>query len=155
MIVARLENAARYAGIGENIAHALHALQHTDLARRPPGRYDLADDGSVFALVEDYRTKPRTDGIWEAHRRFIDVQFVVAGVEAMGYADLAGLSPRGPYDADKDVAFFDGVGSFLTIPAGTFAIFFPHDAHIPGLDPEGAATAQQAVRKVVIKVSAE
>jgi YhcH/YjgK/YiaL family protein len=88
MIVARLENAARYTAIGENIAHALHALRHTDLARRPPGRYDLADDGSVFALVEDYRTKPRADGIWEAHRRFIDVQFVAAGVEAMATPTL-------------------------------------------------------------------
>jgi len=152
MIVDSLEHAARYAALGPNITLALDALRHTDLARREPGRYDLKPDGSVFALVQDYETKSREGGIWEAHRRYIDVQFVAEGVEVMGYANLAALSPRQPYDVEKDFALFDGPGDFLTVSAGGFAVFFPHDAHIPGL---AVGDNPLPVRKVVVKVEAE
>ena len=78
------------------------------------------------------------------------MQFVAAGVEQMGYANINTLTVKNPYDEQADYALFDGRGSFVTVPAGSFTIFFPEDGHIPGsaVDEQPAA-----VRKVVVKVA--
>lgn len=149
MILDSLDRAATYYGLGNRIAMALRYLQENDCTKLAAGRIPI-DGDNVYALVQDYTSKKREDGVWEAHRRHIDVQFVAAGIEEMGYAPLPTLTERTPYDEQKDFALFNGPGNFVTVPAGHFTIFFPQDGHIPGL----AANAQQSpVRKVVVKVA--
>lgn len=149
MILDTLDNAARYYVLGERIAVALKYLQHNDCTTLPVGKISIQGD-QVFALVQDNTTKPRAQGVWEAHRKYIDVQFVAAGSEQMGYANIKTLTVKQPYDEQSDVGFFDGPGSFVTVTAGSFTIFFPSDGHIPGsaIDERPAA-----VRKVVVKVA--
>ena len=149
MIVDTLSNAAQYGVLGERIATALRFLQENDCARLPVGKTPI-DGDQVFALVQDNTTKPREQGVWEAHRKHIDVQFVAAGIEEMGYANVNTLTVRKPYDEQTDFALFDGAGSFVTVPAGSFTIFFPQDAHIPGSAVDGQPAP---VRKVVVKVA--
>lgn len=143
MIIDRIENAALYGGLGERIALALASVR----TRREPGRYEL-DGEKVVALVQQYHTRPRSEGKWEAHRKHIDVQYVAAGIEQIGWANIHRLQLTEPYDASKDVAFYQGEGDFLTVPAGWFVILFPEDAHMPctALDKPAPVT------KVVVKV---
>jgi len=149
MIVDRLENASLYLGLGPRIADALRYLQATDCSKLEVGKVLIQGD-QLFALVQDNTTKPREQGVWEAHHKYVDVQFVASGVEEMGYANIHTLTVKQPYDEKLEYALFAGAGSFVTVPAGSFAIFFPEDGHIPGC----AAGGQPAsVRKVVVKVA--
>jgi len=149
MIVDRLENAALYFGLGERITSALRYLKSNDCTKLPVGKIPIRGE-QIFAIVQDNMTKPRAEGVWEAHRKFIDVQFVAAGVEEMGYANISTLTVKTPYDEKVDYALFNGAGSFVTVPAGSFTIFFPEDGHIPG----SAISDQPApVRKIVVKVA--
>jgi YhcH/YjgK/YiaL family protein len=75
---------------------------------------------------------------------------MVEGAEVMGCAALADLQVTEPYNVEKDVLFLTGTGNFFTVSAGMFAIFFPHDAHMPQL----AVTTPAPVRKIVVKVRA-
>jgi YhcH/YjgK/YiaL family protein len=147
MILDHLENATLYYRLGDRLAVALRALQKPELLRADDGRHEL-QGADVFALVQRYDTKPRDQGRWEAHRRHIDVQYVVSGTEVMGHAQLAGMTVTEPYNAEKDVVFLDGQGNFITVAAGMFAIFHPHDAHMPGL----AVAVPAPVHKIVIKI---
>ena len=149
MVVDTLKNASRYAGLGERIVTALKYLAENDCTRLAVGKIPIQGE-QVFALVQDNTTKPREHGGWEAHRKYIDVQFVAAGVEEMGYANIDTLTVKKPYDETADYALFEGQGSFVKVPAGSFTIFFPQDGHIPGsaIDDQPAA-----VRKVVVKVA--
>lgn len=149
MIADKLANAALYSGLGERITLALKYLQGNDCTKLPVGKIPIRGE-QVFALVQDNTTKPREQGVWEAHRKYIDVQFVAAGVEEMGYANIGTLTVKKPYDEQTDFALFEGTGSFVTIPAGSFTIFFPEDGHIPGSALDGKPAA---VRKVVVKVA--
>jgi YhcH/YjgK/YiaL family protein len=99
--------------------------------------------------VQQYDTKSRDKGLWEAHRRYIDVQFVASGIETMGYAPIGNCTVTQEYSSEKDCALFSGKGDFLTAPAGTFLVFFPEDVHMPCLATEGSVP----VRKVVVKVA--
>ncbi len=147
MIIDNISNASQYYSLGPRIKLALEYLQRFDAESVPPGRYEISGD-EVFALVQDYATKPREAKRWEAHRDYIDVQFVASGSELMGYADRSALGPA-EYDSVKDIEFPDGEGGeFLRVPAGTFVIFTPDDAHIPGVSIDGP----EEVRKVVVKV---
>lgn len=150
MILDTLDRASLYAGVSPRLALAFQSLAG-DLVSRPNGRYELEGE-NVYAIVQSYTTRAPEGGIWEAHRRYIDVQFVVSGVERMGYLPIERATVSQPYDEQSDAALFTdpaGAGSFVTVPAGSFALFFPHDVHSPTL----ALGTPSPVKKVVVKVA--
>ena len=147
MILDHLDNAPLYFGVGDRIATALKYLQATDLARLPTGRNEI-DGERIFALVFEYETKHQHTTFWEAHRQYIDIQYVHEGVELMGYAPLS-LMQAGPYDKEKDFLRADGEGEFFQLRAGFFAILGPQDAHMPGI----VLSEPAPVRKIIIKVA--
>jgi len=146
MIADRLANAHRYMGLGPRIARAFEFLEHTDLDAIADGRYDL-DGANVFALVQRYTSKPEEAGVWEAHRKHADLQFVVAGEERIGYGPIERFAGSG-YDADKDIEFLTGSGDFLTLEAGGFVLLWPGEVHMPQM----AVAAPAPVAKVVVKI---
>lgn len=148
MILDRLERASLYYGLGPRIQQALVFLQTRDLAALPPGKHPLEGD-DLFALVQEYDTRPRDRADWEAHRKYVDVQYVARGREAFGCTDLSALQ-AGPYDEKADLLRLAGDGPFFTASAGMFFILFPHDAHMPAR----TETEPQRVRKIVVKVRA-
>ncbi|MDR3711112.1 MAG: YhcH/YjgK/YiaL family protein [Capsulimonadaceae bacterium] len=150
MILGKVEHANRYGAISDGIAKALRIISSEDLSARAIGRYEIDGDNLVM-LVQEYDTRKRSEGVWEAHRKYIDLQLVLTGEESMGRADIADLHSRKPYDAALDVELFDGDGDYFRVPAGSFAIFFPNDAHMPCLATEESAK----VRKVVFKIAAK
>ena len=107
--------------------------------------------GGAFALEQVYTTKARPEGFFESHRKYIDVQVVVAGEEVMELVETSRLTVSMAYDAERDlIKYADyATASLLRLNAGEAAIFFPVDGHMPGLRPGGVAGL---VRKTVIKV---
>jgi YhcH/YjgK/YiaL family protein len=142
-----LANAHLYAALGPGIARGLQFLTETDLAHLALGRHEL-DGTRLYALVNDYTPKPPAEGRWEAHRRYLDLQYVVLGAERMGVAPIDRLA-AGDYDADRDMLWLQGSGDFLTFGAGQFMILWPGDAHMPGID----GGVPGPVRKVVVKIA--
>ncbi len=146
MIVDELKNAKQYYGLGAGIEAALRYLAQTDFSKVAPDRYDI-DGDNVYALVQEYDSKPKSEGAWEAHHTYLDVQYVAAGAEHMGYRPVEGMK-AGAYDKEKDFYLLEGEGEFFTLREGYFTILKPQDAHMPGM----AIAAPQAVKKVVVKV---
>lgn len=107
--------------------------------------------GGAFALEQAYRTKPRAEGFFESHRKYIDVQVVVEGAECLEVADIARGVVREPYLDERDlITYADVTGaSVLSLQAGEVAVFFPADVHMPCLATAGGSVV---VRKTVIKV---
>src|SRR5580693_4129817 len=132
MIFDQLTNAGLYAFSNPRLLRGLQFLQSSDIASRAPGRYEIEGD-QLFAMVQEYPTKPEAHCFWEAHRKFIDIQYVVDGIERMGFSPLGSLTVSQPYDELKDfmklVRTSSGQPTMLEVPGGYFAIFFPHDAH--------------------------
>ena len=148
MIADTLAQSSRYATLAPRFAAAFEYLRHLspDESLR---RHDI-DGDDCFALVQSYTTKPIAEAKFEAHRKYIDIQFIQSGQETLLWAPLAGLAETRGYDAEKDFALFGTppIATPLRLRAGEFAIFFPEDAHAPTLELDGPCE----VRKVVIKV---
>ena len=147
MILDHLENAHLYRALSARFAWGFDFLLRREFQSLPEGRHQIHDN--VIAIVQTYPTKPQSEGRWEAHRQYADIQYIVSGRERMGIAALREMEMTGAYDSDRDLAFFTGDGQFFRVTAGQFAVFFPTDVHMPSLR---AFDAAETVTKVVLKV---
>ncbi|MGB5529473.1 MAG: YhcH/YjgK/YiaL family protein [Ignavibacteriaceae bacterium] len=147
MIVDKIENAKLYYNLGARIKKALDYIQQTDLKSLKPGKYDI-DGVNIFALISEYETKSEPEGNLEAHKKYIDVQYIIEGEELMGYAPLGNQEILEPYKEENDIIFYTGEKVFIKVTEGMFAIFFPEDVHMPGICVE----KKSPVKKLVIKV---
>ena len=147
MIADTIHHAGVYAGLGAGIARALELIRRTDFAALPAGRHEVNGD-ALYYLVQPYTTRPVEGASWEAHRRYLDVQYVASGRERIGWAPLTSLRVTSPYDAAADAELLAGEGDFITAGPGTFVLLWPEDAHMPGI----AAGEPSPVLKVVVKV---
>jgi len=131
---------------------AFSFLKTSDLQGLELKRYDI-DGDNLYAPVSEYLTKNEEDAKYEAHRKYIDIQYIINGKELMGVAPLSQKKDiLEPYDSAKDIEFLTVTGgeNYLALP-GRFFIFFPEDAHRPGLkDGENSP-----VRKIVVKVKVD
>ena len=151
MIVDTLAHAGCYRGMLPMLDHGLAALER--LVAQPPadGRHELAG-ASLYASLSSYTTGDPAGKPFEAHRRYVDIQVVLAGRESLYWAPLATLEPRGEYSATDDIAYYAGqAGLAVPLGPGWFAVLFPQDAHKPGCVPSPAG-GEGTVRKLVIKV---
>jgi YhcH/YjgK/YiaL family protein len=148
MIFDRMANAQLYSGLGSRFERAFEFIAHHDFEKAAPGRYTLKD--TMYYMVQNYETKPASEGFFETHRDYIDLQYVIRGREFHGFTNSLGLKIREPYDPEKDVIIYDGgTGTGFILNPGFFAIYFPEDAHMPNIrvgdDPE-------KMIKVVVKI---
>jgi len=147
MIADTLRNSTLYRGLSPRIAQAFDYLRDTDFQSAASGTFEITGR-YVYAIVQDYATLVRAQGMWEAHRGHIDLQYVVSGTEQIGYAHMGRLTP-GRYDDARDLLQLTGAGDFLTCGPGDFMLLFPEDAHMPRI----AVAAPGMVRKVVVKIA--
>lgn len=153
MIVDVLKRADYLKKLGPNFDIALAFLNKPRLDELEDDRYDLRGT-EVFAIVQTYMTKPVDQRKWEAHKKYLDIQYIISGHEHIGYTQLSTVSPLEPYSAKKDIAFFKGQpghGCFIPMSAGMFMVLGPQDAHLPS----STLTVPEEVRKIVVKVAVD
>jgi YhcH/YjgK/YiaL family protein len=107
--------------------------------------------GGAFGLEQVYLTKPRAEGFFETHRKYVDLQVMIEGEEVMEVIDASRLTVKQDYNAERDLVIYGdtGAASQLRLAPGLAAIYFPADAHMGSLCV-GATAA--LVRKVVVKI---
>jgi len=150
MIFDHISNIAVYIGLSPDIYEGLRFLQQAspDIA---VGTYQI--NSRVRAIVSEYETKVKNEVGYEAHRKNIDIQYLLRGEEHVACLPLDKLKETVPYSEEKDAAFFTSSLQpiEMTLGDGYFAIFFPQDGHMPQLivgEPE-------MVKKVVVKIKIE
>jgi len=147
MIIDKLDNGAYYYGTGTKIQKALEYLRNTNLAELKPGKYQIEND-DIYAVVFEYDTKSSEGVLWEAHKNYIDIQYMIKGSEKMGYTNVENIETIVEYDREKDILFGTASGDFVTVQDGMFVIFTPQDGHMPSISIEKS----EKVKRVVVKV---
>lgn len=137
-------------GVGDRYAKAVDFLKNTDLKALEPGKYEI-DGTDVFASVVEYTTIPWEEAKFEAHESYTDIQYMIEGSEVMTYAPISQLNITVPYDAEKDLVFYDNAnpGLQVAVHAGEFMIFNPWDGH----KPKAANGNPAPIKKVIIKIN--
>ncbi len=151
MITSTLNQLHWYKIISPNFEKAIQYVLSTDFGRQETGKYPV-DGDKVFAIVNEYITKPFAECDPESHQDYADIQIMIAGAEKFGYTPLTDQITTTPYSSEKDVAFYslaeEGL-NYISLPPGQFIIFFPSDIH----QPEVFVRQPALVKKVVMKVA--
>ncbi|MBO9594690.1 MAG: YhcH/YjgK/YiaL family protein [Niabella sp.] len=148
MIIDTINNGLHYAALHPLFKKAFDYIKQTDLLNTPAGTYVVEDD-AVKAIVSEAAGKKKEAALekFECHNRFIDIQYVISGVEQMGWKPRQDcVTPNEDYNAEKDVQFYkDAPDMFFTLHAGQFVIFFPDDVHAPMI-------GDGMIKKLVMKI---
>ena len=149
--VNKREFAVSYFKNNDRWEKAFRFLKNSNLLQLEVKRYDI-DGDNLYATISEYNTKNEETTNFEAHRKYIDIQYVISGKEIMNIAPLSTVKDVvTSYDETKDIEFLTVVKKVAYIASrDNFFIFFPDDAHRPGLKDGVNAP----VRKVVIKLRA-
>lgn len=146
--IIRLDDEAAVAGLDPRFAAAFAFLRRPDIRRLQPGRYAI-DGEKVFAVVSDNSLKIAGEiQRPEFHKRYADVQMPLTGEEIFGLPPLPPEVAAGPFDDEKDIAFFEASCPLKTVRPGECIVFEPFVAHAPCLGESPAP-----LRKVVVKVA--
>jgi YhcH/YjgK/YiaL family protein len=157
VILDTLENLERYRGLDPHLDRGLEELRAFRSGKPgfplEDGRHGLAG-AELYASISSYLSQAPEAKLFEAHRRYLDVQVVFEGRETLYWAPLGRLRLEKEYSASEDIAFYSlgagGLGQGLVLEPGLFVVLFPQDGHKPGCHPAGGQP--QAVRKLVLKV---
>jgi len=129
----------------------LDFLKDDGLKDKANGKYDIAD--GIFALVQSYNTLPETDGRWESHKKYIDLQFIVSGEEIVWTTNKDALTLDEDKLKENDALYYKNYYQSVTkmhLTDGDICVFFSEDAHEPCLNADGT----HAIKKVVVKIPA-
>ena len=146
MIKDSIKNADVYYGISKNLKAGFEWIKNSDLKNMPDGRYEITD--KIYANLQSYITKDNAP--YEAHRDYIDIQYMVKGEELSGRVDYSDCKTTEKYNKEKDIEILQCIGEkeYFKIKEGEFFVFFPHDAHKPALKVK----ENKQVKKVIVKV---
>lgn len=148
MVLDSLKNAHLYSNLSERIAVGLKYLQETDFSKVEAGKYEI-QGSNVYAAVSIGNSKALDQCKAEAHKKYIDIQYIVSGCEKMAYNNISDMVEATEYNEIKDVQFYKGAVEGLTVKSGYFAIFFPDDVHMPSI----VVDEPVSVKKVVVKIA--
>ena len=132
------------------IQTALNYLKSNDFTKMEAGVYEIQGK-EIFAQVMDAQTGELAEKRPEVHEKYIDVQFLAAGKERLGFTPDTGKYEVEERFDDRDLIFYKSVENegFVEAVPGCFNIFFPADVHRPAV----TAGEPMTIRKVVVKVS--
>ena len=144
MIVCPWNELSRYTSVIPGLEEAVAFVNK--LEQFEPATYPLSGNNKV--LVQSLVTKPFETSLLEAHRKFLDIQYIISGKEVVGWAPVAALNPTEEYNDAKDKCMYEGKSYPMEIAEGYCYVVYPEDAHAPSVHLDEAHN----IIKLVIKL---
>lgn len=127
---------------------AFRFLERSDLKDLVPGRHVIND--GAYAIIDKSKSLPPEKVEFEAHRKYIDVHYMISGQVTTGYAPIKQLKLHTPYSEKSEAAMYFVPATYTRVKLypGMFAVFFPGGGHMPNCHLDGV----HDLHKVVVKV---
>lgn len=146
MILDHIKNINNYKFLSDPLIRALELIRDTDFGSLEAGTYEV-DGKNLYFIIQSYETKA-DNNMPEAHRQYIDIQYLIQGTEKMGVAQLD-TAEEIEARPQNDIWFYRTPMDYITLSEGMFTVFFPNDVHAPCIaSTEGPKLARKCVFKV-------
>ena len=149
MILDTLDNIDTYKNLSNDLYSGLQFLKRLEPGISL-GSYLIND--RVKVIVEEYQTESNKVFEFESHKRVIDIQYAILGMERVFWSPIKDLDIKTPYNKKRDCTIFvnpPASPSFADIGNSTFAIMFENDGH----SPKHCVDVPQLIKKITVKVS--
>ena len=150
MIFDHVKNCEQYYSLHKNFEKAFDFIKRAVAENLPVGKYEI-DGKDLYASVQEYQAKAPEDGKFEGHRNYIDIQYIVSGIETIEVVDIEKAAIKTEYNEVKDVEFYhdNAKSTVAVVESGEYGILYPNDIHKPGIEYKPLPSA---VKKIVVKV---
>lgn len=146
MIIDSISNFDKYISLHKDFAKVFSFLH--ELKEDAKEGTTILDEDNVWANIIGINHVPNKTKVFEAHREFFDIHYILSGEEKFGYANIDRLKTKQPYNAVDDYELLEGETNIILLKKGDFMITFPEDAHIPDFEK----TNDDKLVRVVVKV---
>ena len=150
MIIDSIKNAKKYYCVHPSFEKAFEALAAID--ESTPNERITVDGDNIFINMAEYTNKNVDECAYEAHKKYIDIQYVVTGEEYIDLCDQEILKATDDRLDTDDIAFFENTDKFsrADLTEGIFVVIFPGEAHKPCIAPDGKGVkVKKAVAKII------
>lgn len=139
-----------FVDIKNKVSDALDYLLGLEVTASDVGKHIVSP--TFYYSIQNYTTKPECECKLESHRKYVDIQIIVRGVEAMDIADISRLSLSEPYDVEKDVMFWNPPERMARtiLKTGDYIVLYPENAHRGAIKVVDGHTVLKIVGKVEI-----
>lgn len=125
MIIDSIKHIKDYKSMFPYLEEGLEVLKQIDLSNS--GKYEF---NHGYFMIQEGETKPFDEGMFESHRKFIDLQILIEGSEEIAWNDIDDMSTVVPYDKTTDKQRLNGSWNHnILISEGMFWAAFPWDGH--------------------------
>lgn len=151
MIFDKIENLSRYRLLNKKFNKIIEFISERDLNDIEDGKY-IIEEENLYVNIETYNTKKEKEGKLEAHRKYIDLQYIIKGQERFAICDIKDVERIiEEYNSERDIIFFDSnAKQFIEARSGEFLIFDENCAHMPQLRIKDDISDK--VKKAVFKI---
>lgn len=131
-----------------NVLEATNYLKGLDLASLEVGKYVVDDD--FYYMIQEYETQDISQCKMESHDKWIDIQWIISGMEAIETTDVSRLTVKVPYNPEKDITFFEtpAVMQHNVLTEGSYVVLYPENGHMPKVAVEGSVHVKKCVAKI-------
>ena len=150
MIIDSIKNAKKYYCVHPSFEKAFEALAAID--ESTPNERITVDGDNIFINLGEYVNKNVDECLFESHKKYIDIQYVVTGEEYIDLCDQEILKATDDRLDTDDIAFFENTDKFsrADLTEGIFVVIFPGEAHKPCIAPDGKGVkVKKAVAKII------
>lgn len=150
MIFDNIKNCKMYYPINPKFEKAFEFIKKAVSENAEIGTYEI-DGKEIYAFIQNYDSKLKENSVFEAHKNYIDIQYIIEGCELLGVLENSHAVVKDEYNPEKDVAFYhdSDYASYCVARQGEFCIFYPHDVHSPGVAYNNVPSN---VKKIVVKI---
>lgn len=150
MIYGTIANRNRYRFLEDNIQKCFEYIKENHLEDFENGSYSIEDDIIFFNVVEYMTKTDKSEGFWEAHRRYIDLHYILSGSEKINLNFISKLK-QGDFAEEDDFLPLEGeAAASVILTSGDFLICYPEDAHMTALSTTQSAPIKKAIFKIRI-----
>lgn len=134
----------------EKISEALDYIKNLDKDSLTQGKHEVNDE--FFYNYMEYEAKEPTNTIYEAHKNYVDIQYIVEGQEHVDVSFEEYMELDTPYDSEKDIMFFKNPKTYFSriLGPGEYVIVLPHELHKPGQKVGENGNVKKIVGKVKV-----
>ncbi len=150
MIIDSIKNASKYYDVHPSFKEAFEAM--AKIVSDTPDERITVDGDNIFINLSTYTNKNVDDCLFESHKKYIDIQYVVTGAELIDVCQTNTLKATDDRLDTDDIAFYENTDIFSTayLAEGIFVVLFPGEAHRPCVAPDGKGIkTKKAVAKII------
>lgn len=125
-------------------------INSNDLSKFSKGIHNI-DSENFFVNIVEYNSKNEDLGFWEAHKKYLDIHFMINGCERIKMNFIDNMVQENYKEDDDFLSIKSGrENSYVDLYEGDFLVCYPHDVHMTALKIEESIYVKKAIFKIKI-----